>query len=350
MHPVLAGRVRLALYTAAWVALGALLAIGLAGGGVAWARAYVVTLPLGIVLGFLCLTSFYLCHAVPLRLGAWGRLAGTHVGAATLTASLWVIAGYGWVVLLGAGRLDPEMMGAYRRAAPGLWAVGLLAFLLSSAVHYGLGAFEASRHAEKRALEFELASRDAELKTLRAQIHPHFLFNSLNSINALIARDPDGARRLCVQLADFLRGSLTVGNRLHVRFEQELEMAERLLSIEKVRFGDRLAVGLSVDGAARRWLVPPLILQPLVENAITHGIAHILEGGVVRIEAAVKDGRLEAAVSNPRDAGGGRRKGAGLGLVNVQRRLAALYGDGGALRVLETADGFRVELSLPPPA
>ena len=121
-------------------------------------------------------------------------------------------------------------------------------------------AIEASQQAERRALEFEIASREAELRALRAQIHPHFLFNSLNSINALIAARPEEARQLCVRLADFLRRSLTLGSREAIPLAEELDLAEQLLSIEKVRFGERLnhEIVADDDGAGlHRAAAPP---------------------------------------------------------------------------------------------
>jgi LytS/YehU family sensor histidine kinase len=138
-------------------------------------------------------------------------------------------------------------------------------------------AVGASQAAERRALQFEISSREAELRALRAQIHPHFLFNSLNSINALIAARPEEARKLCVRLGDFLRASLTLGPREAIPLSQELALAEQLLSIEKVRFGERLSHTTRADDDARACTVPPLLLQPLVENAVTHGIAQRID-------------------------------------------------------------------------
>jgi two-component system sensor histidine kinase AlgZ len=347
MHPILARRGRFALYQLIWLLLSAILAAALAQRGVQWSPALVVALPLGLAWGFVCLTSYYLCHYAPLRLGNWARIIGTHAGAASISASVWLTAGWGWIQLLGPGRLSPAIEDAYLGATPVLWAVGLLTFLLSSAVHYGLGAHEATREAEKLALEFQVLSRDAQLTTLRAQIHPHFLFNALNSINALIVHDPEGARRLCVLLADFLRASLTLGGRKRIALHEELEMAERLLSIEKVRFGSRLAFEIRIEEGVRECPIPPLVLQPLVENAVTHGIAHLLEGGTVAVEARRRGQRLELSVQNPRDSAAPRGKGAGVGLTNVRGRLAALYGRDGALQVVESEGSFRVVVGLP---
>ena len=178
-----------------------------------------------------------------------------------------------------------------------LLGLGFALFLLTAALNYLLMAIGASQAAERRALQFEIASREAELRALRAQIHPHFLFNSLNSINALIAAKPEEARRLCVRLGDFLRASLTVGSREAIPLSEELALAEQLLSIEKVRFGERLSHAIVADEAARACSVPPLLLQPLVENAVTHGVAQRLEGGLVRIEAERSGPELRIALS-----------------------------------------------------
>ena len=214
-------------------------------------------------------------------------------------------------------------------------------FLLTCALHYLLMAVAASQEAERRALEFEVASREAELRALRAQIHPHFLFNSLNSINALIAARPEDARRLCVRLGDFLRRSLTLGSRETIPLAEELDLAEQLLSIERARFGDRLSHVVVADDAARACAVPPLLLQPLVENAVTHGVAQMIDGGEIRIEAERRGEELRIAITNPRDSDSPGRKGTGIGLQNVRRRLAALHGDAAEVR---TAPAGRVLL------
>ena len=138
-----------------------------------------------------------------------------------------------------------------------------------------------------------------------------------------------------------------VGSRETVPLSEELDLAVQLLSIEKVRFGDRLCHEVLADDAARACAVPPLLLQPLVENAVTHGIAQRLEGGRVRIAAERHGDELWVSIENPRDSDSPGRPGTGIGLQNVKRRLAALHGDAASLRVLPTPDAFRVEIRLP---
>jgi len=347
MHPILAERGRLGAYLAAWVLLGVLLAALLVlAAPFGWTEAAVFAVPLAVLFGFLGLASFWVCLAAPLPLGL-ARAFVTQLLAALVSGSLWLAAGRGFARALDHLGVFPGLVGRQSAAAPLLLGLGVAFYLLAATLHYMIVAFEASRDAERRALEFEIASREAELRALRAQIHPHFLFNSLNSINALIATRPEEARQLCVRLADFLRRSLTLGSRETIPLAEELDLAEQLLAIEKVRFGSRLAHAVVADDAARACAVPPLVLQPLVENAVTHGIAQLLDGGMILLEAERRGDELRIAVANPRDADAPGRKGAGIGLQNVRRRLLALHGGSAEVRVVQGEVSFRVELRFP---
>ena len=164
------------------------------------------------------------------------------------------------------------------RSGPALYslfsAFGLLLYLLSLAVSYLVAVVDHARASERRALEVQVLAREAELRMLRAQIDPHFLFNSLHSISALTVSDAAAARRMCVLLADFLRESLALGVETRITLKRELGLVARFLDVERVRYGSRLQHRIEADADADACLVPPLLLQPLVENAITHGIAH----------------------------------------------------------------------------
>jgi hypothetical protein len=347
MHPILAKRSLLGLYLAVWVPVGGALAVLLAlSGDRPWAEAAAVALPLTVPYAFICLSSWYLCRTVPLQGPFALRVLATLAAAAAVSTSLWLLAGRAWSAFLAASAF-PGADEAFLRQTPLLFAVGTLLFLLAAALHYVLIAFEESRLAETRALELKVLSSEAELRALRGQIQPHFLFNSLNSISALTATDPEGARRMTLLLAGFLRSSLTLGPRDLITLGEEMALVERFLAIERVRFGKRLAVEQQVDDDVRDWLVLPLILQPLVENAVTHGIAGLLEGGVVTIEAHRRGERVEIEVLNPCDPDRPRKPGTGLGLENVRRRLEAFHGREARLDVLETEAAFRVVMSVP---
>jgi LytS/YehU family sensor histidine kinase len=223
---------------------------------------------------------------------------------------------------------------------PPLIAVGFLLYLLSVALHYVLLAMEASRQAA-------LEARDAELRALKAQINPHFLFNSLNSINALTASDPGRAREMCIRLSDFLRNTLGLGERESVAWHEELKLAQAYLDVEQIRFGSRLQVELRVDDSCKDCLVPPLMLQPLIENAVKHGIATLIEGGTIRVESRVREGQLEVKVENSFDPQAPPPRRRGLGLRNVRRRLETRFGPLARLTARAEGNRFLVEISLP---
>jgi LytS/YehU family sensor histidine kinase len=230
--------------------------------------------------------------------------------------------------------------------------MGMALYLLSAAGHYLMAAFAASRRAETEALKYQVLSREAELRALRAQLHPHFLFNSLNSISALVGARPAEARRVCLLLADLLRQSLQAGQDDFSTLGQELSLVRKYLAVEKVRFGDRLRVEEQIEDEAETCRVPSLLLQPLAENAVTHGIASLLEGGTVRLRAGFRDGELLVAIENPRDESSPSRPGTGLGLDSVRRRIDAVYGREASVTIAREPSTFRVELRLPrsPPA
>jgi LytS/YehU family sensor histidine kinase len=152
---------------------------------------------------------------------------------------------------------------------------------------------------------------------------------------------------MCVLLAEFLRGCLKLGSAERISLGEEIQLAEHYLSIEKVRLGARLIVDTDVDATCKNCRVPPLILQPLIENAITHGVAPMLEGGTVRIEARHQGDAIRIVVENPFQAESTARNGTGLGIKNVRMRLANLFNGDARLNVKENGGQFRIELELP---
>jgi hypothetical protein len=185
MHPILGDRRRLALYLLGWLAIGLLLTAGLSARA-SWPAAAALFLPLSIVFAFMSLNAGYLCRVFPIdpRATLW-RTVIVHVVAAAMVSAIWIAIGAGWVGTLSFIAPDlraGELFGERRQL---LFVIGALLFWLASILHYLLIAFEVSQQAERRAIELSLLTRDAELKALRAQIDPHFLFNSLHSISAL---------------------------------------------------------------------------------------------------------------------------------------------------------------------
>lgn len=185
---------------------------------------------------------------------------------------------------------------------------------------------EQNREAEKRQSDAEKLARDAELYKLRQQLQPHFLFNSLNSISALAGSQPEEARKMIHQLSDFLRGTLRKEEHQWVTLADELDHLHLYLEIEKVRFGHRLNTVIMCDEEAGKLQLPPMLLQPVVENAIKFGLYDTTGSITVHINAKNNSGNLEIAVSNPFDVETATsQQGTGFGLSSVQRRLYLLF-------------------------
>jgi two-component system sensor histidine kinase AlgZ len=299
-----------------------------------------------LLYAFICQASWYLCNAVPLRQSEMGRLALSHGTAAVVSAGAWVVAGWIWAEALQAFFVIDGLGSRYVAQMPALFVSGLVIFLVAVAFNYLLITFEVSQRAESKALELQVLAREAELRALRAQIDPHFLFNSLNSINALVMSDPAAARRMCVLLAAFLRGSLKLGAEERIPFAEEIRLAECYLDIERVRLGSRLQIEREVDAHCETCMVPPLILQPLVENAVTHGVAPALEGGIISVRAERNGAGMKIVIENPFEPEA-HVNGAGLGLKNVKMRLANLYDGNARMDIERTGGRFRVELQIP---
>ena len=197
----------------------------------------------------------------------------------------------------------------------------------------------------------ELAAR-SELKALKAQINPHFLFNALNSISALISSDPDAAQQTLERLAGIFRGTLLASEKGSVPFRKEMELVDAYLDVERARFGSRLNIEQAIDSGARDVPVPPLILQPVVENAVRHGISPMVEGGTLRIEARLVDDTLRIVVQDDGKGTGlidlEEMLAEGYGLRNVRDRLVTRFGAGDWFRFESSREtGTRVELVLP---
>ena len=347
MHPILGHGRRLALYLGIWALVGLqLCAILVAQAGLDPREALLAGLPPAAVYAFVCLSAWYVSRALPLAATGAARMLGTAFGAAALSSLVWLFVTRVWIDALAVRGLVRSAGGEARGLQILIFGFGVLLYLLSIAISYLLAIVEERREAERRALLVEVSAREAELRALRAQIDPHFLFNSLQSISALTAADPAGARRMCLMLAEFLRESLALGGEARIPIDRELRLVERFLAIEQVRFGERLRVEIAAQGADGL-LVPPLLLQPIVENAVTHGIAHVIEGGAVRIAASSAAGRLTLVVENPCDADRPRGRGAGVGLANVRARLDALHGPDAWMHAVEQDGRWRVELSMP---
>jgi two-component system, LytTR family, sensor histidine kinase AlgZ len=349
VHPLLDQRQRIAAYLIAWIPLAALVGYLLSiPRAITFTEAIALALPLCLFYAFACLSAWYPCRATPIDRTATERLLATHLGGAIVVAGFWVFIAWILAWILSSSVNSFRGMNAHFYAElPVVFVAGILLYLLSVAFYYVLIALEASRKAEARVLQMSILAREAELKALKAQVNPHFLFNSLNSISALTTSDPAKAREMCILLGDFLRRTLGLGEKSAIPLEEEISLVHAFLAVEKTRYGARLRMEEDIAKDALAVDVPPLLLQPLVENAIAHGIANLIDGGWIRLDVRCDNGAVSIVVENLFDPEAPLRRRNGVGLANVRQRLATRYGNRASFAATTEGNRFRVAITLP---
>ncbi len=335
MHPILQSARRTAIYLLAWLIPSIAAALFFFDGWAPPVRIAEVTASHSLLYALTCLSPWYLCRLLPLRDGRVRAALANHMAAAFVAS----------VALTTSLRFFAQVRNQEHLAL--LFGAGFLVYLLSVAIHYAWFAIEDAKEAARKEQQAETLAREAELKALKAQINPHFLFNCLHSISALTAVDASEAREMCIRLADFLRNTLRLGEKELIPFAEELLLVNTYLAVEQVRFGARLRVERNIDSGCDRCAVPPLLLQPLVENSVKHGIAGLVDGGTIRLEASCADQRLRIRVENDFDPESPSPRKTGLGLANVRSRIAARHGDRARLDVTAGAGRHSVELIIP---
>ena len=180
-----------------------------------------------------------------------------------------------------------------------------------------------------------------ELNHLKSQLNPHFIFNALNSIRALVDENPVKSKQAINQLSNILRSSLASDKKRLTKFDDELKIVKDYLGLEHIRFEERLKTEFEIHPDSHRFYVPPLMIQTLVENGIKHGISKLTAGGLIRMETQVENDRLKIRIHNSGRLVNGERKGyTGLGLKNTIQRLKLIYGDDASFRILNENDNF----------
>src|SRR6202161_2678519 len=286
MHPILTRGSYLIAYLAVWVPLACLLIflVRVSGGMGTW-ESVALLAPMAVLFALASLSAWYSCRATPLDSAGITRLFVTHLAGALILSFAWAEIGKWYARALATYPSFQGLDARYDSHFGVILISGVLLYLIVVGFFYVLIAIEESRAAEAQVLETTVLARDAELKGLKAQVNPHFLFNSLNSISALTSSDPAKAREMCILLAEFLRMTLGLGEKSSIPLSEELSLLHRFLAIEKVRFGSRLQMTEDIPEDCKTMLVAPLLLQPRVENAVTHGIANLPEGGSLRLAA-----------------------------------------------------------------
>jgi len=315
-----------------------------AGGAVAYA------LPTMLALGVICASAYYVSNSFPIAQRSLVRTLLLLSSSSVAAASLWLLlcnSIEGVIHFIDDARLHIALP---RYGYITLAVIAIFFYAMSLLIYDALLALNTIHGIERREAAKELWARDAELKALRAQINPHFLFNSLNSISALTTIDAKKAREMTIQLAQFFRESLSLSEMPLISLRKELDICTHFVAIETLRYGDRLKLRYSLDENLLEVKVPPLCLQPLIENAIKHGVSQLMDTSIIHIEIQQQSQRIYIIISNPlapMNSRIGTPEGTSTGLKNLQARLGLLYGDQALCQWREHEQIFYVELVLP---
>lgn len=346
-HPVIANRSRLLVWWLAWAALAA-------GQSSLIHFVYGSSTDAAIADGIISMTLFGL-----IGIAVWFPLRymlkdNTQIYSdilnlvltGTVTITFWLFATKFLVRAIVTEKMDYQLF--WHSVIFFRITAGVLIFFLIILVYYLF--LSATKLAEKASRQAQLESlvREAELKILRSQINPHFLFNSLNSISSLTVTDPVKAREMIVKLSDFMRYSLSSRNDQPVTLRNEMESLRLYLEIEKIRFSDRLVIEEEISDECLPALLPGLLLQPLYENAVKHGVYESTDRVTIRTSVRRDGDWVVISVTNNIDPEAiVTRKGAGIGLKNVRGRLELFYGEKGEMTVTRNDDSFNVKMRFP---
>lgn len=323
-HPVLENRVRFFIWWLAWlfIALGQSLLYYYAYGS--FTNFNITDSAVSFVIfSVISLSLWYPFKYFNSGITRPGSLISNLLISGFITVSLWILITRGILLLIFPE--NSEYQDFWDIMLPYRGGIGVFIYSLVILTYYLFDSL--TNLSEKKAKEARLESliKETELKMLRSQINPHFLFNSLNSVSSLTITDPDKAREMVIKLSEFMRYALSKKDEQPVSLRSELENLRLYLDIEKVRFGDKLCIEEKIDPKCLDIKIPVMLLQPLYENAIKHGVYESVKRVNIITEAKFKEGILEIQISNNYDSDVPSAKGTGTGLANVYRRLELFY-------------------------
>jgi len=317
--------------------------------GESWGVSFISSAFSYYVYGLLSILIWYICRSIPFNRHPIILLLSLHFLLSIVFSLLWLVLIYGlWYLEAGKRIVDYFPI---REVIGWQFLFGMITYLLIAGIFYTIIYYKHFREKELREAELKLLTRDAEFKALKMQVNPHFLFNVLNSINALVTEDPQQAREMIARVSDLLRLSLENKDKMMVPLKEELDFAHLYLDIERIRFKDRLDYQETVDPQLLSVSFPGMVLQPLFENGIKYGVASKRGRGSLRLELKERNGRIECVMSNSVDKGTSNSvssKSNGTGLQNIRRRLDLIYeGNYDFEAGYSDSGNFRVKLVVP---
>ncbi|HSG68739.1 MAG TPA: histidine kinase [Bacteroidales bacterium] len=334
------------IYILVWVMLGIIHFFLLKEGyGLASQTAVADSIVFNFLFGIIGIGLWYMVRFSDLQTKHPGELVFYQISGLGLALLIWLGIGYYFLNHLFKGDqayipfLDASL---YFRIIS-----GVLYYSLLVTTYYLIINFRELKEKSERESRLTSLLKETELSMLRSQIRPHFLFNSLNSISSLTMTDPKRAQEMVIKLSEFMRYSLNLSDAMVSTLKKDLHHAELYLDIEKVRFGEKLVVEKDISDEALDSQLPAMILQPLLENAVKHGVYEATSKVVVRLRARIVSNSLEIVIGNDVDPEGKPRKGTGTGLKNVEARLASHFGQGDLMTIDKSDRYFEVTLKIP---
>lgn len=268
-----------------------------------------------------------------------------HILAAVITSGAWVFLGY--FILIKIFGVEGYQKGFLYQSLVWRFLIGILYYSIIVSVNYVLIYY--TNFQEKRIKESELRAlvKESEIKTLKYQINPHFVFNSLNSISSLTISDPKKAQEMTIKLSNFLRYTLSKNEKQKHQLCEEIDNVKLYLDIEKIRFNDKFEFMEELSEECKSIEVPSMILQPLFENAIKHGVYESVDKVVIKLICRDEDNYLRITVENEFDPDAVSKKGEGIGLSNIQNRLKLIYNQDNLLTTRKSENIFRANIYIP---
>ena len=268
-----------------------------------------------------------------------------HIAAAVITSALWISVGYYIMAHVVTG--DKVYSEFLIKSLVWRFLIGILFYTIIIAVDYVIIYYTNFQEKLLKEVELNALVKEAELKTLKYQINPHFIFNSLNSISSLTISNPSQAQEMTIKLSSFLRSILSKNEKQKNKLSEELNNAKLYLDIEKVRFADKFEFVEEVHDECKELEVPSMILQPIFENAIKHGVYESLEKVTIKLSCGMEKEYFKITVENNFDPETIPRKGEGIGIKNIRHRLKLIYNQENLLTVQKTDNLFRVNIFIP---
>jgi sensor histidine kinase YesM len=295
--------------------------------------------------GILSLGIWYPVSFINLKQTSNSDIFLNHLGTGAISIVIWYVASSSALSYLF--RNSEEYLEFLNASAPWRFAMGLFYYLITIFIYYLYISFRNME--EKIAQEAELKGliRETELNLLKSQINPHFLFNSLNSMSSLTMTNPEKAQEMIIKLSDFLRYSIGQKEKQLVSLQDELHNINLYLDIEKTRFGDKLNFSIEVPESCRTKQLPNMILQPLIENAIKHGVYESTEPITIWVACEEEGNSMKITIKNDFDPESRSKKGTGMGLKNIQNRMKIIYQADYLMKVSRSDKIFTVSVSFP---